>query len=474
MSDALFEQNDESEADAPEADVWNPGRRMSGEHAFPAISIDEIAARACREPLDRERLELARKVCRNSKSRLLVDGVDPRRPEQAGWGVVFPAEGKSEIRQALKPLIEWRRAQVAASDGSRFRELYGDRGYRNGESLSDFLDRHRASYDVVDPRRFPYYWLLAGSPEEIPFAFQSQLDLQHGVARLDFSTPDEYGDYAEKVIRAEQKSRLPRQRRAVYFCPTVDRVTTRIVRQLVKPLVRKFQTDPVSGWTLDLILGEEATRQRLIDILDGSDPADLLFTASHGVFCEPTDPNQREQQGGLWCQDGPVIAADLHNINCEPNLVGFHFACFGAGTERWDEFERESDGTPIVRAARPFTASLPQNLLKQGALAILGHIGRSWTSSFNRTGDSGGDSEPPLLEVFSMTLRRLLQGNPVGHALEPFNVRYAADTAKLADLNLARRFGAHNEIRHAEVFRSFLDARNFVVLGDPVAKIPGS
>lgn len=451
------------------------GRRPDGKPAFASLAVGEIANRARLEPLEPYQIKWAQQTIRRSEHRLLIDGVDPCRAGQAGWGAVFPANGRAEIRDALRPLLEWRRTQVSEVDASRFRDLHGDQGYRCGETRLDFLDRHKASRDLVDPRQLPYYLMLVGSPEEIPFSFQSQLDLQHGVGRLDFETPDEYASYAKSLVDSERKPAPEGKRRAVFFWPTDDEVAQRISRKLMEPLLRRLDVEPVPDWEVEAVLGEAATRRKLVALLGGEESPDLLFTAGHGLCCEAGAVGQKEQQGGLWCQDGPVVASDLRARSCLQGRLTFHFACFGLGTDRWDEFETNGDGSPVPRAEKPFTSRLPQSLLSRGVSAVLGHVGRSWTSSFYQKATDLGDDQPQQgstqLATFEMTLRRLLQGAPVAHALEPFNVRFAAMTAELAYLNQAHKFGASTDQRHAEAFRCYLDARNFVVLGDPLARL---
>ncbi len=57
---------------------------------------------------------------------------------------------------------------------------------------------------LVDPREMPFYVMLVGTPEQIPYYFQYQLDVMRGVGRLDFgSDVDAYDRYARAVVASE-------------------------------------------------------------------------------------------------------------------------------------------------------------------------------------------------------------------------------------------------------------------------------
>src|SRR3954470_11707256 len=115
---------------------------------------------------------------------------------QAGWGIVFPSDVDSRIREALTPLIRHREAQA----GSRFQELT----YRFGEGPGQFRNRLRCGFGPVNPDDIPYYLLLVGDATEIAHGFQAGLDIPHAVGRLHLPTVEAYGRYAEAVRKVEE------------------------------------------------------------------------------------------------------------------------------------------------------------------------------------------------------------------------------------------------------------------------------
>lgn len=80
--------------------------------------------------------------------------------------------------------------------GDFFRSYEGVDALRPGESKVEFLVRHGVPpADPANPAVMPYYLLLIGDPEQIPYRFQSQLDVQYAVGRIYFETLQEYANY---------------------------------------------------------------------------------------------------------------------------------------------------------------------------------------------------------------------------------------------------------------------------------------
>jgi hypothetical protein len=169
---------------------WNGINATTGEPLLPRATLQQIAALACGEQLPPGEAEELRRW----RSRLEQDHldtrfeIDPRNLGEAGWGVIFPEDRQDELRAALVPLLALRKAQTSVLKEGRYREL----AYRRGESKARFLARHRVGPGPADPDLLPYYLLVVGSPEEISFRFQYQLDVQYAVGRLSFDTLEEY------------------------------------------------------------------------------------------------------------------------------------------------------------------------------------------------------------------------------------------------------------------------------------------
>jgi hypothetical protein len=68
----------------------------------------------------------------------------------------------------------------------------------------------------------PYYLLLVGGPDAIPFDFQYTLDIDYAVGRLCFDTAEEYHCYADSVVAYETAAAVPNAREVVYWATRHD------------------------------------------------------------------------------------------------------------------------------------------------------------------------------------------------------------------------------------------------------------
>jgi hypothetical protein len=412
-----------------------------------------------------------------------AEGRDPCDLAQVGWGVIFAHDCHPAVPEALSELLEHRRRQATASNPRYYREFRGEDGYRPDESKSQFLARHGAGPGPVDPERVPYYLLLVGGGQQIPFGVQYQLDVQYAVGRISFETPEEYRRYAAGVVAAET-SGVSRSRDLAFFAPEnpADQPTALSRRDLVEPLAGRLAADH-ADWTVRTAVAEDATKPELLDLLGGQSAPALLFSASHGLGWPVGHPAQLREQGALVCQEWPgpdsdaalsadqyVCADDVADDADVHGLLAFFFACFGGATPEWDDFAHRTGSLERDRLApAPLMSALPRRLLahpRGGALAVAGHVDRAWGYSFSWPG-AGRQTE-----VYRSCLARLLHGHPVGSAFEYVNQRYAELASDLSTAVEEVKYGARaDDLALSTMWTANNDARGFVVLGDPAVRL---
>ena len=457
----------------------------SGEYLVPPVEARDVAQVV--QPLSPGQVadpELRARHHRTNEAHYAPkQGVDGRDLSQAGWAVVVAADADPAVLTALHPLLEHRRSQAGAVAEGRYRVIAGEDGYRQGESKQDFQARFGVGPGPVDPDVLPYHLLLVGSPEEIPFDVQYQLDVQHSVGRLYFDSVDDYRRYAASVLAAEAAPPAPAgSQRLCAFAPrnAGDPATEASVTHLATPLVEGLRSS-LGSWEITSLFDGDATKANLVSALSVKDRPDVLFTASHGIGYPAGHGSQRDRQGALLCQDwpgpghGPVRPEHLfaaRDVRATEDLdltglVAVVFACFGAGTPLLDDFGRgRGERKPLAPA--PFVAALPQAMLgrEAGALAVLGHVDRAWGCSFLWPGAG------PQTEVFRSTLARLAEGHPVGSAVEYMGDRHAEIATELARaLELIQLGKRPDDELLARLWTAYSDARNFVLLGDPAVRL---
>jgi hypothetical protein len=475
-----------SDALAPDAIAFNGVNGRTGRYLL-TLTPAELEAIILKNGLDYDPDHLEELRERDRLSQYpeydLEYGRDKNNLAQAGWGAVFPYREDQQsilaLRDSLSELLDWRKAEA----GDLYQEFLGPRAVRPNETANKFMARHGASPGTVDPTRLPYFLLLVGDVDEIPYRFQYELDATYLVGRVAFDNLDEYRRYAHSVVAAE-KEKLRLARRAVFFGTNHpgDRATPLSATQLVAPLATALQAR-VPDWGVEHLAPDACDKPRLETLLGKGDAPALLFTAGHGIGYDPAVPAelalQPQFQGALLCQGRPwsqpptrdeiLAAEDIAADFSLHGLIAFHFACYGLGTPRYDSFTRPEEAGPVQLAPRSFLAALPRRLLSHprgGALAVVGHVDRAVSYSF--VWDRAGEQTT----TFRDTLHRLMAGERVGVALDQFNLRYAQIAALLTNMLQDRESVKPNPQELKGLWTATSDARGYALLGDPAVRLP--
>ncbi|MEM9599372.1 MAG: hypothetical protein AAGD06_34220, partial [Acidobacteriota bacterium] len=420
------------------------------------------------------------------RHRGLPSDVDPHNLGETGWGIVCSAEEEQRgVLWRLDELLRFRGDEA----GDRYRlQIYGEASRGLG---SDFVYRTlEEAPGIIDPDKFPYYILIVGSPEQIPFSVQYALSVNHVVGRLYFEDPEDYGHYARAVVSAERDG-IPRQRRMGLFAvEKKDDALRQLSSHLVAPLVKTIPEK--TGWDLDQRRGDLGTADELRSLIvgdRGAAPA-VLIAAAHGVAKRFGSADQQARQGALSCLDRALTEADFRRLKPQEvplhGLVATLVACFGAGVPQFGDYPHErpyedgdGEGRKIdvlateleAQARAPFLARLPQRLLSLGALAVLGHVGQGWTHSFlwfHRGRMMEG------WRSFVDAQVRLLKGFRIGHAMLPLFQRAAQIGGHLTPMLEAVRNGlAVDPVELGRHWTGYADARGYVLLGDPAVYAMG-
>ena len=473
----------ESEADSDDLVYFNGIDADTGQYAVKPQSVDEIAKLARANP----QLDPMRALRGETEMRSfgLPPGVDYDKLDQAGWGLIFHENASAEIRAALKPLIDIR----SKAAGPLLKTL----DYRTGEQVRDWYRRYEIRPGSVDPEVIPYYLVIVGPPDGIPFQFQYLLGVDYAVGRLSFGAAADYARYAESVAAYESASVIQNAKQIAYWGTrhVGDGATKLSSSLLIDPLANgnpnlagrlKRPVHTEFGFERELHLADDATKDALLETLGARAPPAILFTASHGMSIGPGRPQQQAIQGALLCQDWPgfgsikpdyfLAATDVPDDANVKGLIAFFFACFGGGTPNVDQFildptQLGSNLPPL--APEPFMAALPQRLLthpKGGALAVIAHVDRAWGYSIQAPKMAGAQITP-----FRSSLGSIMHGDPVGHAVkDQFGGQFAAlSTALLSALAPGAPKMDDKDLVTYWLERN--DAQNYVTLGDPAVRL---
>ncbi len=140
---------------------------MTGEPLTPAISVADLAEIIRGEAVDKAKITEAKAISRsrNKKTLGLPDGISPTDVKKAGWAVVFHKDEDAAVKKEVMRLYEHRRKQIGEDRIVKVLEYDGQ------ASSHEWLASYKVSAGNVYPWRVPYYLLLVGGPQRIPFDF---------------------------------------------------------------------------------------------------------------------------------------------------------------------------------------------------------------------------------------------------------------------------------------------------------------
>lgn len=457
--------------------IHNGINGSTGEPLFDPISVKDLAHVAKGGKLEVDNLDyiLAEAERRANKHYGVVDA-NSEDFTDSGWGLVISKEieGYNEILAALKPLLNLRKSQVKSD--RRFRQMVY---LKDKDTLPvDWLARNGTGSAAVRPDKVPYYLLLVGSPEQIPFSFQFTLSVQYAVGRIYFETVEEYAAYAKMVVSREENG-VQQKREATFFSVKnpLDRATEYSDKYLVDPLYQSMmqkQSGNVDPWTITK--PTSTNKSDLKDLLHQRPPS-FLLTTSHGIGFDNGDPRQFSDQGALICSDwsvGPVpysmyfAAKDIDTELDLQGMIAFNFACFSGGTPSHDHFQYKATNARKQIAQKDFLGRLPLRLLTAGAGAVIAHVDRAWGTSFL------GPLRVDNTGAFEGLSDALFRGIPVGHAMDYFADSYSSAESEMASIisNIETDpFFSVEDKKAATAFIRRSDARNYIVLGDPACSL---
>lgn len=402
------------------------------------------------------------------RPRALVDWANPERLSETGWGYLVHEDEDPAVLKALQPLFEHRREQAGDVRALIFTEA--DR-LAGEEAIDAFLDRYGVPPGDVEPaaEALPYYLLIVGSPQRIPFSFQADLDMTHATGRLAFDDVAAYGRYAQSLVEQERNPVRRARRLTLFGCDNGDRITGLTSKYLVPPLAEKIAAIKPPDWEVDTVPPHLADKPKLLSLLQGPDAPALLFTAGHGAVSKR---RPQDIQGALICSEwkgGSLSPANYFSgadVRPEHDYRGsmlFFFACFSAGTPELDIFVAPGE-EPYRWHDVPFVGGLPQALLAhpRGPLAVIAHVDQAFQYSFLWNDNLLG------IAHFAGTYYKLMSGARVGYAMESFRRRFAS---ALASIKRAQRLREPEGDADIKRWIGYQDARYYTVLGDPAARL---
>lgn len=409
----------------------------------------------------------------------LADWADPR----IGWGLVLPDHpdlsnadrGRADDCPAPVRELASARSRAGVPVVLRYNPDDEDSLYRYEDGAKQPLPITGEGPRGTGRGGLPYYLLLLGPPDRLPWELQFRLNLVSCVGRLDLDEAG-LGNYVGAALSLWSGSRATAASPLLWTVQHEPGDITWLMRQSVgERIFKRWRDDVQIGDAARALRDDDATvaqlRSALCEICPG-----VVVTTSHGMTGPLHDKAQMRSTLGRLVDArldllDPVALLDGWNPD---GLVWYALACCSAGGSGRNQFKdllaSGSDAATVVEAVSslgPTTAELPRALLgaPRPARAFVGHVEPTFDWTLRRA-DTGLVTTSALVEAFYDELFQV-PPPPVGFALS----KYIGQAAPLRALWA----GEVQAVRRRESARSAallaglagMDRQCTVLLGDP-------
>jgi hypothetical protein len=405
------------------------------------------------------------------------------------WAIVCTPNlpQRREVLEALEPLLQHRQGQVLElADGRR----------------ADVVDRFVSDLSKLSIDARPYHLLVLGDLDVISMEVQYFLQSFAAAGRLALKSPEDYGQYAEKVVRFDPASNDNAPPHLAFIASTLDDVNRTNVRELVDPLA---SAEDLPCATLILRQGR-ATKRRVLEVLRRLPEHSTVFISAHGFeqsrvgdhSLDDVLADQRAFQGALVLDDFPsertlgsaeglLSAQDTVDGPVAPGGVLLLHACYSGGTmirdtmPEWINLPRDH-----LPPGRPFISALAQALLANplGPVALYAHVNRSHQYHYFHPGASA-DRESFTYTQYHAMLKLLAGGDTIGlgrGSARSLTIQYMDQALTLSrqiesflghplDNNAGGLSLADFEQAFVQYSFATCNFRNYLILGDPMSRV---
>lgn len=405
---------------------------------------------------------------------------------KVGWGLVLPYRtgmSNKELASADDAPEPIRALRAARGDAPVFRYRHDSLlrithllTYRSG---TEELVPLSSADPGIDVEQLPFYLLIYGGPNVIPWEHQYILNASRAVGRLDLEG-EALENYVSALMNGWSAAASDVHHTLVWSANNGQADITKLMRDSIAVKIQQKledDTDINQALFIDGFNGE-ATSAALAEKLAELKPG-FILTTSHGQTAPLTNLQEMERDLGLLVdQNYEFMQPDQLLSQWEPDgAVWYAHACCSAGSNATTIYDglvpKDSEVDTLLKTIASIGAKiapLPRALLgaKKPLRAFVGQVEPTFDWTMRQPNTEGFLTNPLRAALYE----HLFQPEPMGMALRQSYKHLGGLYAQYDEA--LRQFNSGHDTNNLLLFCQLAarDVQSMVILGDPTATLP--